>query len=344
MNWVLVTGAAGFIGEQVTQKFVAEGWYVIALIHKKQSPALQLLEEKKLITCIQGDIGDAKMLLQQLTKILTERRISLQAIVHCAAYVSDVGYRRQFAKINYLAVSALAQIAETLGSKFIFMSTTDVYGIKDFKGEAEDDLPLCNNRNNNYPRYKIAAEKWLKNNFPAKQYVIIRPAAVWGLYDETLTKRIVDFLRWSPFIVHFGKWCGKNRWPLAHVKNVATAAFIATVNDNALGKEINVLDNERTSVDEFYSILIEIFFPQKKYRRIYLPLWLILPWAWLITKISNLFNLKKPFIDPSFYALFSVSSNLDFSNKLFVQLAQEKQQTIFSYAQGVAELKLGRYL
>lgn len=254
--------------------------------------------------------------------------------------IFDVGRIRKFRKSNYEATKALAALSLTLkADRFIHISTTDVYGLKDFHGEAEEDLPFCNNRNNPYPKYKIASEKWLRSHYPSNQLVIIRPAAVWGLNDKTLTQRIIAFLKWSPFIIHFGKWRGKNRWPLAHVKNVATMAYIAACEDEALGKAVNVLDNEKISVDEFYAAISQIFFPKKTFSRMNIPLGLSLPFSWIITKISNVLNLQKPFLDPSLYALFSVSHNLDFSNSHFLQLMQKRGQKVLSYKEGIEELK-----
>lgn len=338
MKYVFITGATGFIGEHIAQKFVDEGWHVIALVHKSPSTLLDSLASNKLLTSITGDIGDINSFESKLIKILSDRGVNLDVVIHCAAYVSDVGREQKFKKFNYAATISIAEMAKRLQSKLVFISTTDVYGIKDFNGESEENLPFCNNRNNSYPKYKIAAEEWLTKNFSLSDLVVIRPAAVWGLNDRTLTKRIVDFLSWSPFIAHFGKWRGKNRWPLAHVKNVATAAFIAAIEPAASGKAINVLDNEVISVDEFYSMLASIYLPNKKFPRINIPLAIMLPFSLLISTISNTLGFKKPLIDPSIYALFSVSANLDFSNSLFVALAANCNQKIISYTEGVAEL------
>lgn len=340
MNYVFLTGASGFLGRHIAEKFIAENWHVVALIHNNRSNELKWIAKSNMFTEINGDICDTEELGKKLLEFTSANKIKLKAVVHCAAYVSDVGRKKKFKENNYLATKKIGAMAKFFDvDKFVFISTTDVYGIKDFNDEREDELPYCNNRKNNYPKYKIYSEQWIRANFPQDNYAIVRPAAVWGVNDKTLTLRIVDFLKWSPCMIHFGKWRGKNRWPLAHVKNVATATYLAATEKTALGKTINVLDKEKVSIDDFYSALASIFFPNKKFLRVYIPTLVITPLTKLITFISNVFDLKKPFIDPSHYALHSVSSNLDFSNAFFVKLTEQAGHKIITYQEGLDELR-----
>lgn len=342
MNYVFITGAAGFIGQNIVKKFIAENWHVIALVHNNIPKEFIALEKKGVITLVKGDACNLATFSE---KLLTFNRANkINAIIHAAAYASDMGRKNTFRENNFEATQNLVTMAKTLCvEKFIFISTTDVYGIKDFNGETEDELPYCNNRKNFYPEYKIKSEEWLKANFSQKKYVIIRPAAVWGVDDKTLTQRIIDFLSISPFMIYFGKWKGLNRWPLAHVKNVALAVFLAATEYSALGKAINVLDSEKIAISDFYEMLQKIYFPNKNFFRLYIPLLIINPIAIFITFVSRLLNLKKPLIDPSYYALHSVSCNLDFSNERFLQLVEKSNNKMVTYDEGVKELNEHAY-
>jgi len=335
MKNVFITGAAGFIGGYIVNQFVEEGWHVLALVHRTMSPALNDLSEKGLVTIIRGDLRDVPAIEAALKK----RMSKLDVIVHCAGRASDVGWRRTFRRTNYDSVRELVGVSKRMNiERFVFISTTDVYGLNDFHGEAEDELPLRARPKNFYPIFKIAAENFIRRELSPDQFVIIRPAQVWGIGDQTLTPRIVAFLRGSSRIVHFGRWRGQNRWPLAHVCNVALSTFLAAVDSSVGGQAINVVDDEQTTVDEFCRILAELYLPNKKLKTIMLPFWLGQCVAVVISGISTLLNLNKPFTDPSFYALYAVSHNLDFSNHRMKQLFARTHRRCVTRVEGLKAL------
>ena len=157
------------------------------------------------------------------------------------------------------------------------------------------------------------SEKYLNEN--CENYVIIRPAAVWGSNDKTLENRVAEFLKTSPFIVHFGRWRGKNRWPLANVDNVAKTILSCAYFNEFNNQAINVIDCEYTTMDKYYESIIKKYFPNKKFKTITLPLWIGKFIGLISTSVSNIFGLKHPVFDPTFYAVHHVSSNLDFSSE-----------------------------
>lgn len=337
MRHVFVTGAAGFIGGYTCREFTEQGWHVFALVHKKTSALLDELAASGRVTILRGDLTDFEHLELSLREV--SRNAPLDAIVHCAGRASDVGRRDEFRGVNYDSVENLCRLADTLNvGRFVFISTTDVYGLRDFNGESERELPLQNNMGNSYPEFKIAAEELIRSTLPAERYAIIRPAAVWGVGDPTLTPRIVSFLKSSPWIVHFGKWRGSNRWPLAHVRNVAAAIYLAATLPEAAGSATNVLDSEVTTIDEFYRTIASIYLPGKKLRSITLPTWIGQAFGAIVSGISNALNLDHPFTDPSLYALHSVSSNLDFSNEAFLRLLECGKRRLVTRQEGVDEL------
>ena len=126
--------------------------------------------------------------------------------------------------------------------------------------------------------------------------------------------RVLDFLERSPFIVHFGRWRGRNRWPLAHAENVARAAVLAATADEARGEAYNVLDPERTTIEEYYRMLVDAFLPEKRgMRSVTLPLAAGRAAGAVSSLVSDALDLDRPLFDPSLYGLHSVSANLDFS-------------------------------
>ncbi len=337
MKHVFITGAAGFLGEHIVRAFLDDGWHVLALVHRTIPATIKI--HRGQVTCIHGDITKTGAIHSDIDRFLAERGVQLDAIVHCAARASDTGWRSAFRTTNYEAVENLVHMSRALDcQRFVFISTTDVYGLRDYHGEQEDEL-TCNPRPRNpYPVYKLRAEQMLQRELPPEKWSIIRPAQVWGQGDKTLAPRIVNFLRHAPCIIHFGKWRGTNRWPLAHVSNVATATLLAATAPQAGGKAINIVDNEHTTIEAFYRILANVYLPDKTFRSITLPFWCGYVYGAIISTISNLLNLDHPFTDPSLYALYSVSHNLDFGNQRMQELFHAYNKPITICDVGVATL------
>jgi 2-alkyl-3-oxoalkanoate reductase len=332
MQTALITGAGGFIGGYVVREFLARGWKAVAVVHRHVPPRLRELENSGHVRLATADLGDSA----QVTALGESGRF--QAVVHCAGRASDVGRRREFRRANLDSVRYVAQIALRQKARFVFLSTTDVYGLRDFTGQTEEELPLQAFPRNSYPEFKIAAESWIRANLAPERYSILRPASVWGAGDTTLTARVVGFLRHSPWIVHFGKWRGANRWPLAHVRNVAAACYLAATMPAAAGKAINVLDDERTTMDEWYRLVAGIYLPQKQFRTITLPMAVGAAVGLPVEWISNALNRPHPFTDPSYYALHAVSANLDFSNRRLQELFAAAGRPLLTKEGGLSEL------
>lgn len=335
MNAVLVTGAGGFIGGYVVSEFLRRGWRVFALVHRRRSERLDALAAAHPeLTILSGDVADARSLASVLDTATAGARRPPDAIVHCAGRASDVGRWRLFRRANVDPLAHLADLMQRVPvGRLVFLSTTDVYGLRDAHGEEEDALPLQARPRNPYPLSKIAAEAVIRSRLPADRYVILRPAQVWGVGDTTLTARIVGFLRASPWIVHFGPWRGRNRWPHAHVRNVAAACALAAVRPEGAGRAINVVDNEHTSIDGFYRLLAAVYLPHRRFGAITLPRAAGVAIGWPISAVSTLLGLRHPFADPSHYAAYAVSHNLDFGNRRLRELfaaAGEEQLTLQS--------------
>ena len=294
---VFVTGAGGFIGLNVAKEYAHAGWNVLALVHRNIPDELKTLENVKII---QGDVTDENF--------INGLNLDVDIVAHVAGLASDIGSYKNFEKINYEPIKYLSKIPK---KKIIYVSSSDVYGIKDFDN-ATEDTPFCEYPKNPYPHYKIESEKWLNKN--CSKYVIIRPAAVWGENDKTLESRVVDFLNTSSYIVHFGKWKGQCRWPLANVKNVAKTIVGVSEFDDYDNQAITIIDPKKTTIDEYYRDVARRYFPNKKFKSITFPMWFGKFLGFISTTLSNIMKTRQPLFDPTFYAVHHVSSNLDFSS------------------------------
>jgi hypothetical protein len=91
-------------------------------------------------------------------------------------------------------------------------------------------------------------------------------------------------------------------------------------------------------MDEFYRMLARLYLPHKKFKTITIPFWIGQCFAFFVSWISNRLCLDKPFADPSFYALYSVSHHLDFSNDRMKKLFERANRSWVKRAEGVNEL------
>ncbi len=298
MKTVLVTGAGGFIGLNTVKMYSNYGWHVLALVHNRIPNELYNLSN---VEVIKGDVTNEEFMMQFKDKV--------DVVAHVAGLAKDIGSDRIFRKLNFEPIKFLSELPK---DKIVYVSTSDVYGIKDFEN-ADENTPLIEFPKNPYPRYKIMSENWLREN--CSKYVIIRPAAVWGEGDLTLENRVIEFLRTSPFIIHFGKWKGKCRWPLANVKNVAKTIVAVSQTDEFDNDAITIIDPKKTTIDEYYRSVALNNFPDKNFRNLCLPMWVGKFIGLISTILSNILKLRDPIFDPTFYAVHHVSSNLDFSSE-----------------------------
>ena len=301
METVLITGAGGYIGSNAAEYFAKAGYRVVGTIHRHVAERLTQLG----IKTISVDLADAA----NLPRLFEEK---IDYVVHIAARASDVGREEWFREANYEAVKNLAAAAMEHGVKrFVYLSTADVYGLHDFSSESEDGLSFDEAVMNPYPKYKILSEKWLAANLPRERFSCVRPCVVYGRGDTSITPRTVAYLKNSPLVFHFGKWRGRNRWPLAHAENVCRTLHAAMVLPEAGGEGVTVLDSRRVTVSEYYHELAAEFLPGKRLREMTLPMALIR----LIAALSTALSRSKPLFDPTLYALDTISHNLDFSNR-----------------------------
>ena len=340
---VIVTGAGGFIGAACVREFLARGWGVTALVHRSHPARLRDLEGHARLRLAWGSVVEREELLSILGERIAAAGGKCAALVHCAGRATDIGWDRRFRRSNLIGVENTCHAVRQLDiGRLIHLSTTDVYGVKDFVN-ADEQTPQANNRRNPYPKYKILAEEHIRAHLPPERYVILRPAFVWGPGDTTVMPRAVAFLRGSPWIVHFGRWRGRNRWPLAYVGNVARMAYAAATSAAALGEAYNVVDPEPATMDEYYRMLIALFLPERRHMRsVTLPFWMAWPMAALSTTLSTLLGGDQPLFDPTLYGLRHVAHSQEFSGAKAMKMAESCGVRLMDRAAAVREMRGSR--
>ncbi|MBF0409944.1 MAG: SDR family oxidoreductase [Candidatus Riflebacteria bacterium] len=172
---VLVTGGAGYVGAVLVPKLLKAGYLVKVLdLYIYGDDVLHEVKNHPNLIEIKGDIRDRSLL---------EKEVSgSDAVIHLACISNDPSFDLdpELGKsVNYTAFINLVDIARKNKIKrFIFASSSSVYGIKDTENVTED-LPL--EPLTDYSKYKALCEEYLlKQKSDGFTVLIIRPATVCG--------------------------------------------------------------------------------------------------------------------------------------------------------------------
>ena len=186
---VLVTGGAGYVGAVLVPKLLDKGYRVKVLdLYIYGKHVLNAVKDHPNLEQIEGDIRNRELL---------ERVIpGCEAVIHLACISNDPSFELdpQLGKsINYDAFIGLVAVSKRSGVKrFIYASTSSVYGIKKEENVTED-LPL--EPVTDYSKYKAMCEEvLLKEQSPDFTTVVIRPATICGYSPRLRLDLIVNIL------------------------------------------------------------------------------------------------------------------------------------------------------
>jgi nucleoside-diphosphate-sugar epimerase len=186
MTKVLVTGVTGFIGSQLAEKLLHEGYAVAGLVRPCASrdlrPIRHLLEDITLLTC---DLASYASVAN------TVRSADPQIIFHLGA-LSPVRYSFehpfQYQETNLMGtinlVHSLLEMPDAKNRKLIAASTAEVYGIQE-REPFKETLPL--NPTSPYAVSKAAMDMYLRMASSAYSLncTILRPTNSYGRKFET---------------------------------------------------------------------------------------------------------------------------------------------------------------
>lgn len=174
MKTILVTGGAGYVGAVLVPKLLNAGYSVKVVDLYLYGDVFEAHKGNARLKEIKGDIRDEQMLKRELKGVDT--------VIHLACISNDPSYELNPSlgkSINYDAFLPMVRAAKENGVKrFIYASSSSVYGVKDIPNVTEDvELePLTD-----YSKFKALCEDVLLKE-QTKDFVclIVRPATVCG--------------------------------------------------------------------------------------------------------------------------------------------------------------------
>lgn len=178
---VLVTGAHGFLGSHVTERLLATGDAVVALVSPwGELQNLEHLADHPLLRVVRADLTKPGSL-----KGICE---GVDAVVHAAARVADWGPWDAFYRTNVLGTQRLLEQARRSGTRrFLLVSSVAVHKYRGFRDADPRTLPR-DNEENPYAYSKILAENMIMGQEHVEP-VVVRPG-LWpfGARDATFQR------------------------------------------------------------------------------------------------------------------------------------------------------------
>ncbi|MDQ2105848.1 NAD-dependent epimerase/dehydratase family protein [Azospirillum isscasi] len=171
---VLVTGGAGYVGSRLVPELLKAGYEVAVLDLCIYGDVFAPLRPNPKLTEIKGDLRDAATVRTAVA--------GCDAVIHLACISNDPSFDLDpdlGRSINYDCFRPLVRAAKEAGvRRFVYASSSSVYGIKD-EDNVTEDLPL--QPLTDYSKYKALCEEVLaEERTPGFTTLTLRPATVCG--------------------------------------------------------------------------------------------------------------------------------------------------------------------
>ncbi len=219
---ILVTGAAGFLGNQTVKKLVELGHPVRALVRKRAKAALRLADVAERIEIVEGDVTRPES--------LTPAMRDVSAVIHTVAIAMEKG-GQTYESVNYQGTVNVLNAAQAAGVKrFINIS----------QNGASSELP-----------YRFLASKGRAQEYVAASdmgWTALRPSAIFGPQDEFFNT-FARLLKITPLVFPLIGG-GKAEFQPVSVYDVVAAALRCLDDDSTIGAELTLGGPEALTLGE----------------------------------------------------------------------------------------------
>ncbi len=246
---IVVTGATGFLGRHFVAHALAAS-HAVSALNRPASPKKRVLIRELQARGVEFHAGDV-----QDRASLEPAMRGADCVCHFASAFRETGVPDDyFRAVNVAGSRNAVEAAAGQGvRRFVLCSTAGIYGSK-VPGITDESAPV--QPGNIYEQSKVEAEEVVRQQAVARglEYAIIRPAVVYGPYDERLVKMFSAASR-GRFPL-FGKGVGRRH--MVYAGDVVDAALRACVLPAASGEEMIVAGPRAAPLREILEVLARV--------------------------------------------------------------------------------------
>ena len=250
---VLVIGGGGYVGSLLVKNLIEKKIKVFVLdlfIYGKPEIIFSGYHKSVFLEVIKGDIRDIDLMKNLISKV--------DNVIHLACISNDPSFELNpdlGKSINYDSFYPLIKACKNKINKFIYASSSSVYGIKEEKSVTEE---LSLEPLTDYSKFKALCEDILLNESGNKFCsTILRPATVCGYSQRTRLDVIVNILTNNGYnkrkIIING---GKQKRPNIHIQDMVNAYLNVIDQPNeVINDQIFNVGFENYTLDEIGSLV-----------------------------------------------------------------------------------------
>ncbi len=270
---ILVTGAAGFIGSHLIDVLITKGFSVIGVdnLVTGQLVNIKHLMNSSRFLFIKERVED--LTLDQLEKY------EIKAIAHLASPASPVDFERipeAIISVNTIGTHHLLKIANEFSARFLFASTSEVYGDPLVHPQPESYWGNVNPQGSRsvYDEAKRLGETYVALYY-RKYHLDTRIVRIFNTYGSrmrlndgrVITNFIQAVLKDEPLPIYGD---GEQTRSFCYVDDLVKGLVEMLLQDGLNGKTINLGNDKEISINEL-AVILETVLDQKLERH-YLPL------------------------------------------------------------------------
>ena len=252
---ILVTGAAGFLGNNIVRRLAEQGKPVRAMVRNAEKAGKRLADVKDKIEVVQGDIADREGLKTLMRDVST--------VIHLVAIALEKG-GKTYEDVNYQGTINVVDAAKSAGvMRFINMSQN---------GADPDHF-------SRFLRSKGRAQEYVASS--GLRWTALRPSTLFGPQDEFFNS-IARLVRLTPIIFpNIGG--GTAQFQPISVNDVAEATVRCVDDDGTIGKAFELGGPEVITLQE----IEQRIFKAMGTNRFLIPgpIWLLRPAVFVMEKV-----------------------------------------------------------